>query len=500
MSSCPSWRTCLGNTRGRERTTVTGDGARFDMVVIGAGPAGEKAATHAAYFGKRIALVEREELLGGVVVNSGGVPSKTLRETALYVTGFRKRDIYGVELRLDRAAALQVMHERTSDVMRLMAGRVRANLERHRVEVVRGEARLAGPHHVTVRTDDGERTLEGEVILVATGSHPLRPGSLPFDDPAIVDSDALLAALGDIDSMVVMGGGVIGCEYASILNALGVTVTLVDMAPRLVPLLDSELSTVLAKTFEQHGVRLRLGTGVDSVVRVATRIAVTLTDGERIEADRMLVAVGRRGNTGSLRLREAGVELDAHGLVKVDANLRTTCPSIYDAGDVIGPPTLASVAVEEGRRAASSAFGTRLHEGHFFQAPIGVYTVPEIGQIGMTEKQAVSQGIDHVIGRARFADNARATIAGSTEGLVKLICNRTDGALLGVHVLGEIAAEIVHIGQAVLQHGGTVDYLIHATFNVPTWSDALKYAAFDALQQLERGAPPWRPEVARSVS
>lgn len=462
------------------------------MVVIGAGPAGEKAATHAAYFGKRVAVIERARMLGGVVINGGGVPTKTLRETALYVTGFRQRGIYGVTLELDRVRARAVMHERAASVTTLMEGRVRANFERHGVAVIAGSARLLGAGRVAVTGEGVERVLEAPVILLATGSQPVRPNGIQFHDPAIMDSDQIMRGLDDVRGLVVMGAGAIGCEYASIFTALGAQVTLTDLARRLVPMLDEEISSLLADSFEAMGIRLRLGMRVIGVARETQRIVVTLEGGERVTADRLLVAVGRRGNTGGLGLDIAGVDLDEHGLVKVDARFRTTAPGVYAAGDVIGPPTLASVAVEEGRRAASNAFDTPLHEGHNYQAPIGVYTLPEVGQIGLTEEAAKEQGIDYVAGRAQFSANSRANIAGITDGMVKIVCRRDDRRLLGVHVIGESAAEMVHIGQAILQLDGGVDYLIHATFNVPTWSEALKYAAFDALQQLEDVVPPWR--------
>jgi NAD(P) transhydrogenase len=470
------------------------------MVVIGSGPAGEKAATHAAYFGKRVAMVERDPHLGGVVVNSGGVPTKTLREAALYVSGFRKRDIYGVRLQLDRSRALEVLHHRTDQVMQVMEDQVRGNLRRHGIEVVHGHARLVGSGVVTViDAAGGTRELEAGVILIATGSHPRHPPGMPYDDPGVVDSDHVLGVLGDIERMVVIGSGVIGCEYASILTALDVRVTLVDTAPRLVPLLDEEISTLLAGSFRGAGMELRLETTVADVSRSGTQLLVTLGGGEQIPVDRVLVAVGRAGNTDGLGLDTAGVAVDERGRVVVDERMRTTAAGVYAAGDVIGPPSLASVAMEEGRRAASFAFDTPLHEGYRFTAPVGVYAVPEVGQIGISEEEAKARQVDHVVGRGRFTANARANIAGSTEGMVKLICAR-DGTLLGVHILGEAAAELVHIGQAVMQHGGGIDYLIHASFNVPTWSDAYKYAAFDALSQLEQVTPPWEQPGGDAIS
>lgn len=461
----------------------------YDLVVIGSGPAGEKAATHAAYFGYRVAVVEREPWLGGVVVRNAGVPTKTLRETALYITGFQKRELYGVSASLDRFEALHVLRRRAETVARIAELQVEENLRRHGIEVLHGTASLRGPHTVNVVLHDGtERALEARTILLATGSRPAHPPLMP-DDPDVHDSESLLSVHHLFASIMVIGGGSVGCEYASILRALGVAVTLVDAAPRLAPMLDTEVSELLAHSFSAMGIDVRLNTGIDMIVRRDGALEVSLPDGATVRCDKVLVAAGRLGNTDGLNLEQAGVQLDARGRVMVDERFQTTCRGIYAAGDVLGPPALASVAAEQGRRAASFALGTHLHEGMQYQPPYGIYSIPEVAMVGLTEEEARRQGIEYEVGRFGFEHSTRATIAGSVDGMVKLLFRKQDRRLLGVHIIGEPAAEMIHLGQAVLHHGGGIDYFIHATFNVPTWSDAYKYAAFDGLQRLEPRRP-----------
>ena len=458
--------------------------------MIGSGPAGEKAAAHAAYFGRRVAVVERAPWVGGVVVRDGGIPTKTLRETALYVTGFRKRDLYGVAPTVDRQRIVEVLRTRASEVTALVERQVRDNFDRHGIDVIHGHGRLRGRGRVEVETGEGAvRQLACDVVLLATGSRPFHPPVFNFDDPDMLDSESLLHVSALAESVAVVGGGPIGCEYASIFRALEVHVTLIDLAPRLAAMLDREISDRLARAFERLGIDLRLGTSVHAVDHADGRLAVALENGDTIVAEKVLVAVGRAGNTEDLGLEEAGVALDPRGRVIVGDDFQTSCPGVYAAGDVIGPPALASVAMEEGRRAASFALGTPLHEGTRYEAPFGIYGVPEVAAVGLTEEAALAQGIDIAVGRAEYSRNVRAAIAGADDGLVKLVFRRADRRLLGVHVIGEMAAEIIHLGQAVLQNRGGLDYFIQAPFNVPTWTDAYKYAAFDGLQQLEPGSP-----------
>jgi NAD(P) transhydrogenase len=457
----------------------------FDMVVIGSGPAGEKAAAQAAYFGKRVAVVERSPAPGGAAVSNASIPSKTLRETAMYITGFRRRDVYGLRLTLEPDATLAQLRTRTAQVIETMTDAVRVNLERHAVEFVRGPARLGSDRTVHVAVDGGqERVLKGDIVLIATGSRPFRPPDIPFDDPDVHDSTTVLEIDRPFDSIVVVGGGAVACEYASVFTALGMKVTLVAAGSRLLPFLDGEISALLAQAFSGMGMRLVLGGGMAAVARDAKGLRVTLASGEHIRPDKVLFAAGRAGNTEGLDLEAVGVQVDHRNRIVVDETFRTTAEWVYAAGDVIGPPALASVSMEQGRVAACYAFGIPFKETVDPIPPFGVYSVPETAMVGLSEEGAAAQGIDYEVGRGWFADNARATIAGATDGLVKLVFQRKDRKLLGVHVLGDLAPELIHQGQAVLNYGGTIDYFIHSTFNVPTESEAYKYAAYDGLQRL----------------
>jgi NAD(P) transhydrogenase len=459
---------------------------RFDMVVIGSGPAGEKAAAQAAYFGKRVAVVERSPSPGGAAVGNAVVPSKTLRETALYITGFRRREVYGLGLTLDPEATVAQLRTRTTEVIETMTDAVRRNLERHTIEFVRGVARLGSDQTVYVTLDAGrERVLRADVVLIATGTRPFHPPSVPFDDPDVHDSETVLDIDRPFSSLLVVGGGVVGCEYASIFTAIGVKVTLVDSGDRLLSFLDSEISKLVADAFSGMGMRLRLGGGRAAVVRDDSGLRCTLASGEEIRPDKVLFASGRVGNTDGLGLEKAGVQLDTRNRIVVDETFRTTAESIYAAGDVVGPPALASVSMEQGRVAACHAIGIPFKEIVDPMPPFGVYSVPEAAMVGLTEEGATAEGIDYEVGRGWFAGNTRATIAGAPDGLVKLVFRREDRKLLGVHVLGDNAAELVHQGQAVLHYGGTIDYFIDSTFNMPTESEAYKYAAYDGLQRLQ---------------
>src|SRR4029453_15300208 len=429
--------------------------------------------------------VERSPSPGGAVVRNAEIPSKTLRETALYITGFRRREVYGLGLTLDPEAMVTQLRTRTAQVIETMTDAVRRNLERHAIELVHGVARLGSDRTVHVKLDGGqERTLHGDVVLIATGSRPFRPPSIPFDDPDVHDSETMLDIDRPFTSLVVVGGGAVGCEYASIFTALGIEVTLVDSGERLLSFLDAEISQLLAEAFSHMGMRLVLGRGKATLERGDGGITCTLAGGDEITTDKVLFASGRVGNTEGLGLDEAGVRVDDRNRIVVDERFQTTAESIYAAGDVIGPPALASVSMEQGRVAACYAMEIPFKETVDPMPPFGVYSVPEAAMVGLTEEDAVAQGIDYEVGRGWFAGNTRATIAGATDGLVKLVFRREDRKLLGVHVLGDHATELVHQGQAALNYDGTIDYFIHSTFNVPTESEAYKYAAYDGLQRL----------------
>jgi NAD(P) transhydrogenase len=459
----------------------------FDLVVIGCGPAGEKGAAQAAYFGRRVAVVERRPQLGGAAFTVSGVPVKTLRATAMYLTGWSRRDVYGVGMDLSPELVMNRIRERVNDVVASMTTAVGANLARHGIELIRGDARLGQDRTVVVQTEDaGERVLHAEVILLATGSHPHHPIDVPFEDAEVHDSETVLTMGRMPQHMMVVGGGPVGCEYASIFATLGVKVTLVDRGTRLLPLLDAEMSAVLAAVLKRSGVEIHLQAQVDSVTRDADGLLVRV-GGESFRPQLMVHAVGREGNVEGLGLTEAGVETEARGRVRVDGRFQTTAPGIYAAGDIIGPPGLSSVGMEQARVAMCRAFNIPFKEGVDRAVPAGIFTLPEVSMVGMTEEGARAAGEDVETGRASFDANARARISGSTDGLVKLVFRQNDKRLLGAHIVGDEATELIHIAQAVLHKGGAIDDFIDTAFNFPTRADAYKYAAYDGLQRLAAG-------------
>jgi NAD(P) transhydrogenase len=457
---------------------------RFDLVVIGGGPAGERGAAQAAYFGKRVALVERAPEPGGAAVHTGTLPSKTLREAGLFLSGYRQRDLYGVNVDVDPDMTVARLLERKDVVEGLETERIHANLARHKIELIRGEGRVTGATTVTISGPDGERQLEAEFILIVTGSSPHRPQGVPYDDEDVHDADGILQIDHLPKTLVVIGGGVIGCEYACMFAALGVDVHLIDPRPALLPFLDAEMGERLAEAMTALGVRLHLERQLDHVARDDGALVTTLTSGAEIEADTVLIASGRSGNTRSLGLEDVGVEVDRRGYVVVDEDFRTAVPSIYAAGDVVGFPALASVSMEQARVAVCHAFGFTYKRQVAELYPYGVYTIPEVSCVGLSEDEAIERGVDVVVGRARFADNVRGQIVGDRDGMVKLVFDGSNRALIGCHVIGERASELVHIGGAVITLGGTVDTFIQMVFNHPTLGETFKYAAYDALGKL----------------
>ncbi len=463
-------------------------GDHYDLVVVGAGPAGEKAAAQAAYFGKRVAVVERAAELGGELAASA-LTTKAMREAALYLTGFRRRDVYGAGIDLDPQSAIDRLRARAADVATRMSEAVRSNLDGHGIELVTGTAVLGPDGTVIVASppDAPRRVLSGEMILIASGSRPFHPPGIPFDDPDVLDSETARELDRPMSSLVVVGGGAVACEYASIFMALGAEVTLVDRGERLMPFLDAQCSAQVTGCFRSFGMSVLQGRGVTSVTRDGQGLEVELDTGQRMHPEKIIFAAGRMGNTEGLGLAGAGVGTDERGRIVVDDRYRTTAPGIYAAGDVIGPPALASASMEQGRVAACYGLGIPFKETVDPLTPFGVYSIPECAMVGVTEDQAARDGIDVVAGVSMYADNSRAAISGATEGLLKLVVRVDDRRLIGVHIVGESATELIHQGQSVMHFGGTVDYFIHATFDVPTLSDAYKYAAYDCLQRLAAG-------------
>jgi len=459
-------------------------GGKFDLVVIGAGPAGEKGAAQAAYFGKRVVLVDLRPRPGGIAVSTAGIPTKTVREGAIYLSGLGQR-ASGMT-----AANAQdpwpLLMARKLEVSELMTKGVERNLVRHGIERIRGRARFRSCREVEVAQEGGERVvLEADVVLLASGSQPRHPPNIPMDDPEVHDSENILEIGHAPQSILVVGGGAAGCEYASIFAALGARVTIVD-GSHLLPALDVEMAGVLAECFNSMGIRVIPKTSVARVARVDGRLEATLADGRTVQAEKILVASGRRPQIDGMGLTEIGVELDAAGWVRVNDRYATSVPGVYAAGDVIGPPSLAAVAMEEARVAICHAFGFEFKTETDRHRPTYIFSIPEVSWVGLTEEQARASGIEYEVGRSSFSANAKARISGFPDGLVKLVFRVPDKVLLGVHIVGELASELVHIGQFVIHAQGTIDRFIDATFAVPTRSEAYKYAAYDGLMRLSR--------------
>lgn len=457
----------------------------YDLVVIGSGPAGEKCAAQASYFGKRVALIERAADLGGACVNTGTIPSKILRESALYFSGLKQRGLYGIDYSLREGLTIKDFMHRKDVIVEHERDKLQKNLAAHYVDVFAGSATFQDAHTIVVAAGNKPAvSLHGEFVLIATGSRPHRASDISFDDEVIFDSDSILEMDHIPHSLTVVGGGVIGCEYASIFAALGVKVSLVDGRDRVLPFLDPELSQLLRVRLMELGVEFLLEERVTNIARTDSGVRLTLKSGKSIAPDAVLFAAGRRGAVEGLALEKAGLELNQRGYLEVNTFYQTSVPTIYAAGDVIGFPALASTSMEQGRVAACHAFGITYKQRMASQLPIGVYTIPEISSIGETEQSCHEKGIDCEVGRGRYANNARAAMAGDMTGLLKLVFRREDRELLGVHIIGEGATELIHVGMMVLELREKIDRFIDLVFNFPTLSEMFKYAAYDGLGNL----------------
>jgi NAD(P) transhydrogenase len=460
---------------------------KYDLVILGAGPGGEKAAAQAGYFGKRVAIVERAPEPGGAGVHTGTLPSKTLRESALFLSGYRNRELYGVAAPLERGATLPVLMARKAAIARTESERIRENLKRHGVDYFNGHGRISGAHTVEVATARGNVTLTGEYLLIATGSRPFRPTDIAFEDPRIHDSDEILSIEKLPGSITILGGGVIGCEYASMFAALGAIVTLVDARAEILPFLDQEIVERLKHAMSGLGVRWQQGRKWKTVAAAGDGVTTSLEDGTSIASDQLLFAAGRTGRSEDLGLESVGLRADPRGCLAVDQDFRTAVPSILAVGDVIGFPALASASMDQGRVAVCRAFGFAYKRAVADVLPYGIYTIPEVSSVGETEQTCREKNIPYVVGRALYRDNARGKIAGDLEGMTKLVAHAETRRVLGVHVIGERATELVHIGQTALHMSATVDLFIDMVFNFPTLAESYKYAAYSCLGALREG-------------
>ena len=459
---------------------------QYDLIVIGSGPAGEKGAAQAAYFGKRVAIIERAEHVGGAGINTGTVPSKTLRETALYFSGLRQRGLYGIDYSLKDDLSVRDFMHREHVVVEKERHIIERNIHRHDIDLIHGTASLIDAHTVKVDSSKGEVLLTAEFILIATGSSPYHPPEIPFDGDLIYDSDSILHMNRIPKTMAVVGGGVIGTEYASIFTALGVDVTLIEPKERILPFIDSEIIERLRYQLSLIGLHFALGDKMTEISCHEHHVHLTLEKAGEMEFDIALIASGRQSNVEGLGLEQVGVEMGKRGLVIVNDKYQTSVPNIYAAGDVIGFPALASTSMEQARVAMVDAFDLVYKERMSPVLPLAVYTIPEMSSVGLTEDECESKTIPCLVGRAFYENNARGQIIGDMSGMIKLVFSPTDKKLLGAHMIGEQASELIHIASHVMMANGSIDVFIDAVYNFPTLADAYKYAAYDGLGNLEK--------------
>ena len=464
----------------------------YDLIVIGSGPAGRRAAVQAAKLGRSVLVVENRLRVGGVSVHTGTIPSKTLRETVLNLSGWRERGFYGLAYRVKKDIEGKDLGARLAKTLDYECDVLEHQFARNGVQTLAGQARFRDAHEIEVMPPAGDPVrLYADKIVIAVGTRPYRPANIPFDDRSIVDSDSLVAEPRVPRSLTVIGAGVIGLEYATIFSALDVPVTIVEPRPNFLEFIDREIIDEFVHELRKRGVTFRLGCKLERVELDEGGWPVAILDDERrIRTEMLLYAAGRVGATDNLGLEECGLTVDARGRLTVDpATFQTDVPHIYAAGDVIGFPALASTSMEQGRIAACHAFGTPLPPAPAF-FPYGIYSVPEISTIGLTEEEVRAKSIRYEVGIARFRETSRGHIMGLQSGMMKMIFAQADKKLLGVHIVGEGATELIHIGQAVLNLGGTLDFFVQNTFNYPTLAEAYKIAALDAWNRMPRDAGP----------
>lgn len=459
---------------------------RYDVLVLGGGPAGERAAITAARAGKRVALIEREHVVGGTGVNWGAIPSKTLRESALFVRGLTTNKVHGINCRIaDKISVADFMFRERVVVQRELE-LINKALNRYAIEIVQGHARFVDPHTVKVTggNEEDPGRLEGEVIIIAVGTVPNRPAEVPFDEESVFDSNTILRLPRMPRSMIVLGAGVIGIEYAAMFAALGLQVTLVDTRERLLPYLDQEISCILEREMCCLGMMVvhnETFGGIEKTAGEPSMVRCTTRSGARFEAEVLLFCVGRAGNTADLSLEKIGIYPDDRGLLKVNENYQTAHPHIYAVGDVIGYPALASTSMEQGRQAIRHAFDIPGPKGRTEVLPFAVYAIPEVSYIGETEQTLQAKGTEYLVGRGRYDMNPRGQIIGDTGGLLKLIFEKGTLRLLGAHVVGTDASELIHIGQAFLHNRADARQIAETLYNYPTLSDLYRHAALEAL-------------------
>jgi NAD(P) transhydrogenase len=462
--------------------------AHYDMLVIGSGPAGQKAAIQAAKIGKRVGVIERKKVAGGICINTGTIPSKSLREAVLFLSGFRQRNLYGASYRVKKDITFEDLAQRCDHVIKAEQEVIQNQLLRNSVDFIIGTAAFLDAHRLSIKQESETNEHTADYIVIAVGTEPARPPEIPFDDESIIDSDRLLSLKQLPKSLTIVGGGVIGCEYASIVATLGIPVVLVERRPRLLEFVDSELIEALQYQMRNVGVTFRFNEEVVGIQKSADHsVLIHLKSGKKISAPLLMYSIGRVGATKDLNLQSIGITPDERGRLKVNENYQTALNHVYAVGDVVGFPALASTSMQQGRHAACHAFGLACDlSTHLL--PYGIFTIPEISMVGRNEDELTRDGVPYEIGVARYREIARGQLIGDTVGMLKLLFHSETRALLGVHVIGEGATELVHIGQAVIAHGGKLDYFIDTVFNYPTLAECYKVAALAALNKFSNSS------------
>jgi len=458
----------------------------FDLIVIGSGPAGQRAAIQAAKSGKHVALVEKVHCMGGVCVNTGTIPSKTMREAVLHLSGYQYQNLYGVNYRVKEKISMADLAFRVQHVIRTEIEVTISQLNRNNIEVLAGYATFLDPHTIRITSALGATEAKSEQFIIATGTKPATSPKVPINGRTIINSDQVLDMPEIPRTLIVVGGGVIGVEYTCMFATLGVRVILIEKRPRLLEFADSEMVEALSYHLRDQRVTMRLNEEVSSVEETPDGAVVAyLESKKKLSGDTLLYAVGRQGNVDELALDKAGIEVDSRGRIPVDAEYRTSRPHIFAVGDVIGFPSLASVSMEQGRMAAAIAFHRPAHTNPAAY-PYGIYTIPEISFIGKTEEQLTDEDAPYEVGVAYYREIARGQIRGDTTGRLKIIFHRETREILGIHIIGEGASELLHIGQAVMVLKGTIDYFVDNVFNYPTLAECYKAAAFNGINKLSR--------------
>ena len=460
---------------------------KYDLVIVGSGPSGQRAAVAASKMKKRVVVIEAREVVGGVCINTGTIPSKTMREAVLHLSGYNYRSVYGMNYRVKEKITMADLAFRVQGVIKTEVDVTEAQLSRNGIDIVRGIGRFSDPHQLRVESQHGDTTLEADRVIIAVGTRPASSPKVPINGRSIINSDQVLDLPALPRTLIVVGGGVIGVEYACMFAILGVRVTLIEKRNRLLEFADQEIIEALSYHLRDSRVTMRLGEEVESVEELADGgVVANLESKKKVSGDALLFAVGRQGNVDELNLAAAGLEADNRGRIPVDEHYMTKVPHIFAVGDVVGFPALASVSMEQGRMAAARAFDDHAATSNPSFYPYGIYTIPEISFIGKTEEQLTDEDVPYEVGMAYYREVARGQIRGDTTGRLKLIFHRDTRKVLGVHIIGEGASELVHIGQAVMTLGGTVEYFIETVFNYPTLAECYKTAAFNGLGRLSR--------------